>query len=361
MSAPQFSDSEEKGPSGSAQICTLVPLLGTRRAIYSPCLCSNPNFGDRRGRHYPAAWTKLPEGKMPSPTSVTNDLARNVVERPQAIQSFANIYWLKIGLLSGCILFLFWKVWLDMAHEWWTDPTWSQGMLLPPLALYIAWLYRDRTFAVPAAADIRGVAVSAFACLAFVIGDLASEFFLMRISFVILLTGVVWTFWGLPRLRTLILPILLLATMVPLPAIVYNSIAAPLQLFVSNVSTSLAQQMGVAAFRDGNIIQLANVSLGVAEACSGISSLSALTVGSILLGYLVCSRLFSRVVIVLLAVPLAICVNIVRVTATALLADYNQKLAMGLYHSFSGWLVFVIGFGALYGFARFLHRFADFK
>lgn len=246
-----------------------------------------------------------------------------------------------------------------MAREWWSDPTWSQGMLLPPLAFYLAWVQRHQTLARRAQPDARGLAVTAFACLTFILGNLASEFFLMRLSSVILLTGIAWTFWGLPRLRTLTLPILLLATMVPLPTIVYNSIAAPLQLFVSGVSSSLAQQMGIAVFRDGNIIQLANVSLGVADACSGISSLSALTVGSILLGYLVCSSRLCRVAVVLIAIPLAVCVNIVRVTGTAVLADHNQELAMGLFHSFSGWLVFVIGFSLLYLFARLLHRVWD--
>ena len=267
--------------------------------------------------------------------------------------------WLKIGFIAICIWVLFWRVWVDMAHEWWTDPTWSQGMLLPPLALYIAWEHRRRTLSQRAISDRRGLLLTAFACLTFVVGKLASEFFLMRLSSVLLLAGMIWTFWGLQRLRTLALPVLLLATMVPLPAIVYNSIAAPLQLLVSDIATRLAQGLGVSAFRDGNIIQLANVSLGVAEACSGITSLSALAVGSMLLGYMLCSRLVCRVALFVLAIPLAIAVNIARVAGTALLADYNQDLAMGLYHSFTGWLVFVVGFLFLYLFARLLHRSFD--
>ena len=267
--------------------------------------------------------------------------------------------WLKIGFIATCISLLFWRVWVDMAQEWWSDPTWSQGMLLPPLALFIAWEHRRRTL--KPASDSRPAWAGTYcvACFIFVVGKLASEFFLMRLSSVLLLAGIIWTFWGLQRLRTLALPILLLATMVPLPAIVYNSIAAPLQLLVSDVATRLAQSLGVSAFRDGNIIQLANVSLGVAEACSGISSLSALAVGSMLLGYMLCSRLICRVALFVLAIPLAIVVNIARVAGTAVLADYNQDLAMGLYHSFTGWLVFVVGFLFLYVFARLLHRIFD--
>ena len=118
----------------------------------------------------------------------------------------------------------------------------------------------------------------------------------------------------------------------------------------------MPKSLGISVFRDGNVIQLAGTSLGVAEACSGLNSLSALIVGSLLLGYLLCSRATSRVLLCLAAIPLAIGVNIVRVAGTALLADYNQEFALGFYHSFSGWLVFVAGFGLLYLCARALAR-----
>jgi exosortase len=310
-----------------------------------------------------ATHTSATEAKLPRFRRVTNGLVGSlgVKCRSVASRSLEGTLWLKIAFVGTCIWFLFWDVWVDMAHDWWTDPTWSQGMLLPPLALYIAWEHRHRTLSEVAAPDRRGLALTAFACITFAVGKLASEFFLTRLSFVILLAGIVWTFWGLRRLKTLALPILLLATMVPLPGIIYNSIAAPLQLFVSDIATRIAQSVGISVFRDGNIIQLANVSLGVAEACSGISSLSALTVGSILLGYLLCSRLLSRIALFAIAIPLAIAVNVVRVAGTAVLADYNQELAMGLYHSFSGWLVFMIGFCCLYLLARMLHRFLDSK
>ena len=85
-----------------------------------------------------------------------------------------------------------------------------------------------------------------------------------------------------------------MATMVPLPVILYNAVAAPLQLFASNVATNLAQFFGVAIYRDGNVIHLAHISLGVEEACSGLNSLSALMVASLLLGFLVCERVSAR-------------------------------------------------------------------
>lgn len=267
--------------------------------------------------------------------------------------------WLKVGLIAVLVTFLFADVLASMAQDWWTDPAWSQGFLLPPLALYIAWLQRNRTLRVPAQADARGLLLTAFACLTFVVGKLASEEFTTRISFVILLAGLIWTFWGRRRLWTLAFPLLLLASMVPLPALLYNSIAAPLQLFASDLGSQLAQVAGISVFRDGNIIQLANISLGVEEACSGLNSLSALCVGALLFGYITCSRLTCRITVFLVAIPLAIVINVLRVAGTAILADYNQSFAMGFYHLFSGWLVFVAGAAILYLFARLLHAIAE--
>jgi exosortase len=194
------------------------------------------------------------------------------------------------------------------------------------------------------------------ACLLYVLGKLGAEFFLPRLSFVILLAGLIWTFWGYGRLRTLAFPLLLLATMVPLPVLVYNSIAAPLQLFASDVATNLAQLLGVAVYRDGNVIHLAHISLGVEEACSGLNSLSALMVASLLLGFLVCQRIGIRVLLFALSIPLSIAVNVLRVTGTAVIADYREEFAMGFYHLFSGWLVFIAGFAILYGIATGLDR-----
>src|SRR5581483_6750627 len=130
----------------------------------------------------------------------------------------------------------------------------------------------------------------------------------------------------------------------------------PLQLFASGAATAAAQALGVSIYRQGNIIQLANTSLGVAEACSGLQSLSALLVASLLVGFVENASTLGRVLVFLLAAPLAILVNVLRITGTAILADYRLEYALGFYHSFSGWLVFVIGFGSLWMLGKAIFR-----
>jgi exosortase len=150
------------------------------------------------------------------------------------------------------------------------------------------------------------------------------------------------------------LPFVLLVTMIPLPSLIYNRIAVPLQLLASEAATWTVQAFGGTIYRDGNVLQLPNITLGVAEACSGLHSLASMVVASLLLGYIEFDRATVRVFLILFSVPLAIFVNIVRVTGTAFLASYNAEYAEGFYHSFSGWLVFVAGFGALWIVAKLL-------
>src|SRR5580693_1338278 len=166
-------------------------------------------------------------------------------------QEFSNpALWLKVGITVGLIAALYSFILPDLAWEWWTQEASSYGMLVPPIALYLVWIRRRTTLAIPAQPDWRGLVLVAAACLVFLLGALAAEFFLARISFVLLLAGLTWTFWGFARLQTMAFPFVLLLTMVPLPALVYNSVAAPLQLFASTVATEIAQALGVSIYRD---------------------------------------------------------------------------------------------------------------
>jgi exosortase len=289
-----------------------------------------------------------------------SDSVTTAEEGARAGAASANrVAWLESGIVALLIGLVYAAVLKDLALDWWNEESLSYGMLIPPLALYVAWMRRETTLAAAAIPNSRGLWLVGAACLLFLLGKVGAEFFISRISFVLLLVGLTWTFWGSARLRSLAFPLLLLATMVPLPVMVYNALAAPLQLLASDMATNLAQALGVTVYRDGNVIHLAAISLGVEEACSGLNSLSALMVGGLLLGYLQCTRFRTRALLFALTIPLSIAVNILRVTGTAIIADYHEEFALGFYHAFSGWLVFVAGFGVLYVLAKGLHFILD--
>src|SRR5882762_6851231 len=97
--------------------------------------------------------------------------------------------WIPIAVIAGLTSALYVEIIPDLASEWWTESASSYGMLVPPIALYIAYLRRQITFALPAQPDLRGLALVSLGCLVLLGGQLAGEFFLARISFVLLLAG----------------------------------------------------------------------------------------------------------------------------------------------------------------------------
>jgi exosortase len=246
------------------------------------------------------------------------------------------------------LVLLYARILAGLAEDWLRIPAFSHGPVIVALAIVIAWRDRRRISQLPTCGDNRGLGLTALACLLYAAGQLGAEFFLQRVSLVVLTAGLILTFWGPRRLSRLVLPLLLFATTIPLPAVLYNRLAAPLQLVSSDLATGIVQELGVSAYRDGNIISLAHITLGVAEACSGLNSLSALIVGAVLLGFLHFERALPRVMLVLSVGPLSILVNVARVAGTALLADSHPQTALGLFHVFSGWLVFCLGFSSLY-------------
>ena len=274
----------------------------------------------------------------------------------RGLNLFVLAKWIAAG---GVIALLYAEVVSEMVRDWWIQPDLSHGLLIPPLAVYFAVRRRAALLAAAKAPHWGGFVLVAFSSVGYLLGRLGAEFFLQRISLVVLMAGLILTFWGPVRLRLLVFPLVLLAAMVPLPALVYNWLAAPLQLFASDVATETARLLGISVYRNGNIIHLAGITLGVEEACSGLRSLSSLLVASLLIGQVREARTRTRLLLFALATPLAIVMNVVRVSGTAVLADYRESLAMGFYHSFSGWLVFVAGFLALLAVAKFLQSILD--
>ena len=102
---------------------------------------------------------------------------------------------------------------------------------------------------------------------------------------------------------------------------------------------------------------LANTTLEVAEACSGIRSLVSLLTLAIVYGYFIEPRTWARVALALASIPVAIVANGVRVAGTGIAAHYfGAEAAQGFFHTFSGWLVFVVAFVLLFGVQRLIAR-----
>ena len=147
--------------------------------------------------------------------------------------------------------------------------------------------------------------------------------------------------------------------MVPPPAILFNQIAFPLQLLASQFGEAALELFSIPVLREGNVITLANTTIEVAEACSGIRSLISLLTLGIVYGYFVDRRLTVRTLIALSTIPIAIVANGIRVAGTGIAAHYyGSEAAEGFFHTFSGWIVFIAAFALLYLFTKLILRVA---
>ncbi len=253
-------------------------------------------------------------------------------------------------LVVVCFLILFRNIIAELVQDWSKDDNYSHGFLIVPLALYFAWERRVRFFMAERRPSLLGALLFVPAILAAVM-DMHP--FVNRMAMLLCLVGAVAFLSGWARLKVMIFPIAFLLLMIPIPAVVFNPIALPLQLIASRVGEWTLMLFQVPVLREGNIIQLANTSLEVAEACSGIRSLISLLTLAIVYGYFVESRMWVRVALAFASVPVAIVANGLRVAGTGLAAHYyGPEAAEGFFHSFSGWLVFIVAFIFLF----FVHR-----
>ncbi len=141
----------------------------------------------------------------------------------------------------------------------------------------------------------------------------------------------------------LALPIGFLIFMVPLPYIVYDALAFPLKLFVAKFSVISLKAMGVIVLREGNIIMFPNTVLEVADACSGLRSLMSLIALAVAFAFMSQKTSFKRTFLILMAVPIAILTNMIRVIVTGFLAQYyGAAAAEGFFHEFAGLAVFAL-------------------
>jgi exosortase len=306
--------------------------------------------------------------------------------------------------ITAALVFAYATVLAKLGHDWWTDENYSHGLLIPFIIAFILWSQRERlTRTTGRPAMFWGLTAVLFALLALWAGTAGAELYLQRTSLVLMLAGTVLYFWGFKLLRLLLVPLFLLLLAIPIPAIIFNKIAFPLQLFASRCAVWAMTVLDIPVLRQGNVIELMPLGasetkkLEVVEACSGIRSLMTLVTLAVVFAYFTHPRdpgaqaptpdftnveadkmpalpveadkmsaiparlksfgFWRAAIIVLSAVPIAIFTNALRVSGTGILARYyGTQVADGFFHSFSGWVIYVVASLMLFGVGWLLDR-----
>jgi exosortase len=252
---------------------------------------------------------------------------------------------------------LFWRPITGSAELWWNNPDAGHGLLLAPLAGFLAWragFATDRR-----ARPVLGSMVLGGAVLMRYLSALAAELFTMRVSVLAAMAGIVIFLWGLEQLRHWWLPAVLLLLSVPLPELLIGTLSLPLQFQASELGAAMLEWRHVPAGLAGNVILLARLTpdgpvvvtqLFVTEACSGLRSLSALLALGFLIGGIWLKTGLGRALLVLAAIPIGVFLNAVRIFLTGFAVYYiDEALGEGLMHYTEGWVMFLAAFLVLAG------------
>ena len=269
-----------------------------------------------------------------------------------------NVIVATVLILAGLGL-VFWQVFVRLVDAWMVDGNYSHGFFIIPIALYFAWERRERLAAAPRKPSSFGLVLLAGGVLVLLAGLWGSELFLSRVALLPVVAGIVLFLYGWQHLRILAFPIAFLFLMIPIPSIIFNQIAFPLQLLASRTGEWAITTAGIPVLREGNLLYLAHTTLEVAEACSGIRSLVSLITLGLVYGYFMDSRTWVRTLIVASAIPVAILANGARVAGTGMAAHWiGKEAAEGFFHEFSGWIVFLFAFAMILIIQRIIAKFA---
>ncbi|RJQ80867.1 MAG: VPLPA-CTERM-specific exosortase XrtD [Desulfobacteraceae bacterium] len=230
-----------------------------------------------------------------------------------------------------------------LVRQWLKNDDFSHGLLIPPVAAYLAWQRRELLRRTTIKTDWRALLVLVSALGVYLVGELGAELFTVRVSMLLLFIGAIWLVYGLQVMRILRFPLALLFLMLPLPGFIYRNITFPLQLLSSKWSVNLLQAFGVSAFREGNIVDLGFNQLQVVEACNGLRFILPLFTLGVLLAFMGRFVWWKRLVIIAATIPIAIMANILRIAGTGIVSNtWGAGAAQGFFHSFSGWVVFMV-------------------
>lgn len=253
---------------------------------------------------------------------------------------------------AGCLFLL--AAWLyaplafRLASQWWQDPNYTHGFFVPVFALFMVWEKRKKLAALQIRPAWSGLAILLFALLALVVDSINPGFFLYRLSFLFFVAGTVVFLAGWKHLAAVSFPLAFLVLMIPSSTLL-EYIAFPLQIIASKTATFLLMVAGVPVVREGNIILLSSARLEVAEACSGIRSLFSLITLTIIYGYLAETKIGLRVLLALVAIPVSVLANALRIAVTGLVVEYwGIAGAEGRLHLLAGWLIFAGSLGLIF-------------
>lgn len=261
-------------------------------------------------------------------------------------------HWVIIGLSLALVGYIFHDSIQSTAETWLTSPEYNYGPLVPVIAALMLW--RDLSRDHPDAWRERsgswlGVLIVLLGLFLGLVEFLSRTRFPGQLGLFLTVIGIVVTWLGARRSArvwpALVFPLFAL----PLAGAVQVMLTSALQLASSMGAVAVIRWFDIPVLREGNVIDLGQIKLQVAEACSGLRYLFPLATFGFLCAYLFTGHPVKRAIIFLSSVPITILMNVVRISVTGLLVDrYGVSAAEGFFHDFEGWVVYCLSLVLLF-------------
>ena len=248
-----------------------------------------------------------------------------------------TILYALIVVLGVLVLLPTWR-WL--ANEWWSNDYYSHGVLVPIISVFFAWRLLPKVERKP---SNLGLFLLVAALVVYLAALFQRAYFIAALGMIAIFAGLIWYLWGGKALKRMAFPLAFLVFMVPLPFVEASSL--PLSLITGQISTKTVQLLGMEATVRGASVTLPNANLVVGAQCSGLRSIVALFTLVAVFAYVVEGPWYSKLLLVLSAVPIAILGNIFRVGSLLWVADrWGVEAGFTYYHDYSGIFFFLFAF-----------------
>lgn len=252
------------------------------------------------------------------------------------------ILWLSLAGIGLLLALMYHQAFDVLIKIWARVPDYSHGYIIPLLSLFVVWTRRDVLKHSRLNGMWSGVLIIVLGLCLYLIGETFTFHTLVRLSFVIVLTGIVLSLWGRTGMSVFAVPLILLLFMFPLPGGFHGTISRELQTISSQLGVYVIRLMGISVFLEGNVIDLGNYKLNVVDACSGLRYLFPLLSFGFICAYFFRTKLWLRIFVFISTIPIAIFMNGIRIGITGYLVDrFGIEAAEGFLHDAEGWVVFM--------------------
>ena len=247
-----------------------------------------------------------------------------------------------VACVAAVILCLVFQKTFTFLYYNWQREEYSHGFLIPPISAYLLWRRRALLEGLPRDGAWFGFGIVVLGLLLYVLTFYITVVGADAYAMVVVVAGLALAALGWQGFKIASVPLALLLLMNPLPNFWYHNLSSELQLVSSQLGVAIMRLFDVSVFLQGNVIDLGEYKLQVAEACSGLRYLFPLMTLGALVAYLFEARAWMRWALFLSTMPITVAMNGIRVGLIGVLVDrFGIAQAEGTLHQFEGWLVFM--------------------